>query len=103
MASWRDAIAIVASIAIRPCTGAVFLLILCFGLGIPWAGIAGALVMGLGTASLTVLVAVAAVSARQSVFSGWSGLGAIRAMGVIEVGAGALIALVATTLALPLL
>ena len=103
VASWRDAIAIVASIAIRPCTGAVFLLILCFGLGIPWAGIAGALVMGLGTASLTVLVAVAAVSARQSVFSGWSGLGAIRAMGVIEVGAGALIALVATTLALPLL
>ncbi|WP_299045499.1 hypothetical protein [uncultured Tateyamaria sp.] len=101
--SWRDAVAIIGSIAMRPCTGAVFLLILCFGLGIPWAGVAGALVMGLGTASVTVLVALVAVGARQSVFSGWSGAGAVRAMGVIEVAAGALIALVATALVLPLL
>ncbi|WP_299598616.1 hypothetical protein [uncultured Tateyamaria sp.] len=103
VSSWRDAIAIIGSIAIRPCTGAVFLLILCFGLGIPWAGVAGALVMGLGTASVTVLVALVAVSARESAFSGWSGAGSIRAMGVIEIMAGALIALVATTLVWPLL
>lgn len=103
VSSLRDALAIIISIAIRPCTGAVFLLILCFGLGIPWAGVAGAFVMGLGTASVTVLVALLAVSARQSVLSGWSGAGAVRAMGLIEVTAGALIALVATTLALPLL
>ncbi|MEM8653790.1 MAG: hypothetical protein AAGF36_03525 [Pseudomonadota bacterium] len=101
--SWRDAVAIVGSIAIRPCTGAVFLLILCFGLGIPWAGIAGAFVIGLGTASVTVLVALAAVGARQSALAGWSGAGAVRAMGLIEMAAGALIALVAITLALPLL
>lgn len=101
--SWRDAAAIIGSIAIRPCTGAVFLLILCFGLGIPWAGIAGALVMGLGTASVTVLVAVAAVGARHSALAGWSGVGAVRAMGVIEVAAGALIAIIATALVLPLL
>ncbi|MBV7408903.1 MULTISPECIES: nickel/cobalt transporter [Roseobacteraceae] len=101
--SWRDAAAIIGSIAIRPCTGAVFLLILCFGLGIPLAGIAGAFVMGLGTASVTVLVALAAVGARQSTFAGWSGAGAVRAMGLIEVVAGALIALIATTLVLPLL
>ncbi|MEL6463948.1 MAG: hypothetical protein AAFQ58_03175 [Pseudomonadota bacterium] len=101
--SWRDAAAIIGSIALRPCTGAVFLLILCFGLGIPGAGIAGAFVMGLGTASVTVLVALAAVGARQSAFAGWSGAGAVRAMGLIEVAAGALIALVALTLVLPLL
>ncbi|MEO9572741.1 MAG: hypothetical protein ABJ263_19595 [Tateyamaria sp.] len=101
--SWRDAAAIVFSIAIRPCTGAVFLLILCFALGIPWAGIAGALVMGLGTASVTILVAIAAVSARTSVLSGFSGEGTVRAMALIEVVAGGLIALVATALALPLL
>lgn len=103
VSSLRDAIAIIGSIAIRPCTGAVFLLILCFGLGIPWAGVAGAFVMGLGTASVTVLVALLAVSARRSIFSGWSGPGGVRAMGMIEVMAGALIALVATTLVMPLL
>lgn len=99
--SWQDALAIVISIAIRPCTGAVFLLILCFGLGIPLAGIAGALVMGLGTASVTILVALAAVGTRRTAFAGWSGAGAARAMAVIEVAAGGLIALIATALVLP--
>ena len=101
--SLRDAAAIVLSIAIRPCTGAVFLLILCFGLGIPLAGIAGALVMGLGTASVTVLVALAAVGTRSSLLAGWSGAGAVRAMALIEMVAGGLIALVATALVLPLI
>ncbi|MEL7093329.1 MAG: hypothetical protein AAFN94_16495 [Pseudomonadota bacterium] len=105
--SLRDAAALVASVAIRPCTGAVFLLILCFALGIPWAGVAGALVMGLGTASVTVLVALAAVSARVSLSDGLartlSDKAARRSMAMVEIVAGGLIALVATALALPLL
>ena len=103
LTSWRDAVVIVVSVAMRPCTGAVFLLILCFGLGIPLAGVAGALVMGLGTASVTVMVAILAVGTRQSALSALSGSGAVRAMALIEIVAGAVIAVVATTLLTPFL
>lgn len=101
LTSWWDAVVIVVSIAMRPCTGAVFLLILCFGLGIPLAGIIGAMVMGLGTASVTVLVAILAVGTRRSALAGWSGSGAVRAIALIEIVAGAVIAVIATTLLAP--
>jgi len=101
LTSWRDAVVIVVSVAMRPCTGAVFLLILCFGLGIPLAGIIGAMVMGLGTASVTVLVAILAVGTRRSALAGWSGSGAVRAIALIEIVAGAVIAVIATTLLAP--
>ena len=101
LTSWRDAVVIVVSVAMRPCTGAVFLLILCFGLGIPLAGIVGAMVMGLGTASVTVLVAILAVGTRRSALAGWSGSGAVRAIALIEIVAGAVIAVIATTLLAP--
>ena len=103
LTSWWDAVVIVVSVAMRPCTGAVFLLILCFGLGIPLAGIVGAMVMGLGTASVTVLVAILAVGTRRSALAGWSGSGAVRAIALIEIVAGAVIAVIATTLLAPFL
>lgn len=62
--SVRETVALILSIAIRPCTGAVFLLVIAWQLDIPWAGAAAVIVMGLGTASLTSLVAVSSVGAR---------------------------------------
>lgn len=96
--TWRDAAFVVGSIAVRPCTGALFLLILTWRLDIDWAGIVGALVMGLGTASITVMVAFAAVGFRESALQ-LVGHGAVaRAMALAEIFAGGIVVILASQL-----
>lgn len=92
---WRDAAALVAGIALRPCSGALFILIITFQLGIALAGVVGALVMGLGTALITVSAALMAVWAREGALSGL-GLGRFaRALPILELTVGAVIAIAA--------
>ncbi|WP_372674761.1 nickel/cobalt transporter [Aquicoccus sp.] len=99
--SLRDAVVLVASVGIRPCSGAVILVILGHLMGIDLAGIAGALVMALGTASVTMAVAVLAVSMREGALGQvMSGPGVARWAAVIEVMAGGMIAVVAVQLVL---
>jgi len=79
VSSFRDGLAVVVSIAIRPCTGAF--------------------IMGLGTAMFTALVALAAVSARESVLAQTaSGPRAAWLIVSAEIIAGAMISLIAVQL-----
>lgn len=98
--SLRDAVVLITGIAMRPCTGALFLLILSWRFGIFATGIAGAFAMGLGTASVTLLVAALSVWARRGSFAilpeGGRLASAARWLpGVMQLGAGALIATLA--------
>jgi nickel/cobalt transporter (NicO) family protein len=97
--TWRDVAVVVGAIAIRPCTGAVFLLIMTYALDVYWVGIVGVLVMGIGTAALTALVAFAAAGARESaVAQAASAKGTATLLAIAELGAGVMIAAVAMQL-----
>jgi nickel/cobalt transporter (NicO) family protein len=102
VSGWRDAAVLVASIAVRPCTGALFLLILTWRMGIDGAGIAGTYVMALGTASVTAGVALVAVLARDGVLATGTRFGAARAiLPSLEIAAGATIVLISIQLLRP--
>jgi ABC-type nickel/cobalt efflux system permease component RcnA len=100
--SGREIAALVGAVALRPCTGALFVLILTAQMGIFALGVAGVVAMALGTASVTVAVALAAVWARRGLIGGLSG-GAARLAHVqpgIEIAVGLVIAWIAGGLAL---
>lgn len=100
VSDWRTAAALIGGIALRPCTGALFLLILTWQMGIAGAGIAGTYAMGLGTAVITITAALGAVALREGLIAGLARSRALAlALPVLEITAGLLIALIATTLA----
>ncbi len=62
--SWREMAILVASIAIRPCTGALFLLVIAWRFQILPAGVLATFAMGLGTAAFNLIVAGSGVGLR---------------------------------------
>lgn len=92
---WRDGLLLVAGIAARPCAGALFVLVLTWQLGIALAGVVGAVVMGLGTATVTVGVALLAAWAREGLLSGVGAGRLTRALPILELTLGAVIAVAA--------
>ncbi|MEM9579638.1 MAG: hypothetical protein AAF891_03045 [Pseudomonadota bacterium] len=99
--SWTDAAAVVGAVAIRPCTGALFLLIITWSMGIFAAGVLGAFVMGLGTASITVAVALGTVFLRRNAMQSLQGSARVaRASALLQCAAGAVVAALATQMTL---
>lgn len=63
--SWRDAWGIALSIGIRPCTGAILVLIFASSIGLFWAGVFATFAMAIGTAITVSALAAIAVGSRN--------------------------------------
>jgi ABC-type nickel/cobalt efflux system permease component RcnA len=92
---WRRGLAAVLTVGVRPCSGAILVLVFALANGLFWAGIAATFVMGLGTAITVATIAVLAVSAKdvaRRLSAGGEGSGALIMRG-IEFGAAGLVLL----------
>jgi nickel/cobalt exporter len=80
------------AVGLRPCSGAIIVLVFALAQDLFWTGIGATLIMGLGTALTVAAIATMAVTARQvasriaATRAGWGML----SMRAIEVGASAL-------------
>jgi nickel/cobalt transporter (NicO) family protein len=63
--SWRKALPIALSVGIRPCTGAILLMVFALSQGMLWAGVVGTFAMALGTAITVSILASMAVGSRN--------------------------------------
>ncbi|KJC45688.1 nickel transporter [Bradyrhizobium sp. LTSP857] len=92
---WRRGFAAILTVGIRPCSGAILVLVFALAQGLFWAGIAATFLMGLGTAITVAAIAVIAVSAKDiagRLSAGRDGGGALFMRG-IEFGAAGLVLL----------
>ncbi len=92
----REALVLIGGIAVRPCTGALFVQIITWQMGIGLLGVAGAFAMAIGTALITIFVGLAAGGLRGGMLAGLSGAPQFaRAVAGIEALAGLAVAFIA--------
>ena len=92
---WRRGLGAIFAVGLRPCSGAILVLVFALAQGLFWAGIAATFVMGLGTAITVATIAVIAVSAKdvaRRLSDASEGSGALIMRGV-EFGAAGLVLL----------
>ena len=65
--TWRKALAIALSVGIRPCTGAILVIIFAASQGLIWAGVFATFAMALGTAITVSILAALTVGSRNLV------------------------------------
>ena len=84
---WRDWWGAVMSVGLRPCSGAILVLVFALAQGIFWVGAASALLMGVGTALTVSAIAALAVFAKHAAVrlaASRSGPAAAVALRVVE-------------------
>jgi len=97
---WRRGLSAIVAVGMRPCSGAIIVLVFALAQGLFWAGVASTFVMGLGTAITVGSIASLAVGAKsvaKRLASGRTGYGVLVLRG-FEVGAGVLVMLVGVAL-----
>lgn len=97
---WRRGLSAIVAVGLRPCSGAIIVLVFALAQGLFWAGVAATFVMGLGTAITVGGIASLAVGARslaKRVSGSRAGYGALLLRG-FEIGAACLVMLVGVAL-----
>jgi ABC-type nickel/cobalt efflux system permease component RcnA len=61
---WREALSVVVAVGLRPCSGALVVLVFALSQGVLWAGIASVFLMGFGTAITVAMLATFAMFAK---------------------------------------
>jgi nickel/cobalt exporter len=97
---WRRGLSTVIAVGLRPCSGAIIVLVFALAQGLFWAGVASTFVMGLGTAITVAGIASFAVGAKslaKRFATRRAGYGTLVLCG-FEVGAACLVILVGVAL-----
>src|SRR4051812_39736347 len=92
---WKRGLTAIVAVGLRPCSGAILVLVFALAQGIFWAGVAATFVMGLGTAITVAAIATLAVTATglaARVAATRTGYGTLALRG-IEVAAAAFVLL----------
>jgi nickel/cobalt transporter (NicO) family protein len=90
---WKRGLAAIVAVGLRPCSGAILVLVFALAQGLFWAGVAATFIMGLGTAITVAAIATLAVGAKslaRRFASSPSGYGMLTLRG-IEVAAAFLV------------
>ena len=90
---WKRGLSAIIAVGLRPCSGAILVLVFALAQGLFWAGVVATFVMGVGTAITVAIIAMIAVGARtwaKRFTDSRSGYGMLAMRG-IEAGAALVI------------
>jgi nickel/cobalt exporter len=92
---WKRGLSAVVAVGLRPCSGAILVLVFALAQGLFWTGVASTLVMGIGTAVTVAIIATIAVGAKawaKHIADSRSGYGMLAMRGIEAAAALVIIA-----------